>query len=104
MIHGGKTTFELAEHEQDVGTIFANNEKGYRLFPDAQEKINERTLGWPVIRPPDPWERIKEGMRIQKSSPQDYPWIQEFKHRYDVLIIGGGLVGNNGQKRMIKFL
>ena len=54
----------------------------------------ETTLGFPVIRPPHPWERIKEGFRWTKSGPEKYPWIQEFKDQYDIVIVGGGIVGS----------
>ena len=47
-----------------------------------------------MVRPPHPLERIKESFKIKKSSREDYPFIQDFKQHYDILIIGGGLVGS----------
>ncbi len=32
--------------------------------------------------------------RLTKSTPEEYPWIQEFKSQYDYLIVGGGIVGS----------
>jgi len=70
-------------------------------FPDptfvkleSHEDVREYSLGFPVIRPPAPVERWIEGLRLKKSSSEDYPWIQEFKSQYDYLIVGGGAVGS----------
>jgi len=54
----------------------------------------ETTLGFPVIRPPHPFDRVLEGIRMKKSSPEKYPFVQDFSHHYDILIVGGGLVGS----------
>jgi len=54
----------------------------------------ETTLGFPVVRPPHPLDRVREGMRLRKSSTEKYPYVQKFRHHYDVLIVGGGLVGS----------
>jgi len=72
-----------------------DNDAGYVTYPYRAYDYNEKTLGFPVIRPPPPLERIREGMRLNPSSPIDYPYIQEFKQRYDILIIGGGLMGSS---------
>ena len=48
-----------------------------------------------LLPPPAPlFSRIREGVRVTKSSAQDYPWIQDFQSTYDVLIVGGGIVGS----------
>ena len=52
------------------------------------------TPGFPVIRPPHPYDRIKEGIRLRKSSREDYPYVQDFGHHYDIVIVGGGMVGS----------
>ena len=39
-------------------------------------------------------QKMKEGLRMKKSGPQKYPWIQEFKDQYDIVIVGGGIVGS----------
>ena len=31
---------------------------------------------------------------MTKSSAQDYPWIQDFQSTYDMVIVGGGIVGS----------
>jgi len=54
----------------------------------------ETTLGFPVVRAPHPHQRFRESMRVRKSSSEDYPFIQEFKQHYDLLVVGGGLVGS----------
>ena len=58
------------------------------------EEPVETTLGFPVIRAPHPMDRITEGFRMTKSSRKDYPYIQDFQSHYDIVIIGGGLVGS----------
>jgi len=68
-----------------------NNTTPQKWHQDIPE---ETTLGFPVIRAPHPLERIKEGFRITKSSKEDYPFVQDFKSHYDIVIIGGGLVGS----------
>jgi len=80
---------------------FENAVRPLTTFPDptfenleSHEDVREYSLGYPVIRPPAVVERIREGFRINKSSPEDYPWIQEFKSHYDYLIVGGGVVGS----------
>ena len=59
-----------------------------------EEPVEETTLGFPVVRPPHPMDRMKEGLKIRKSSSKDYPFVQEFGQHYDLVIIGGGLVGS----------
>ena len=69
----------------------SNDKTEQKWHHDTQE---ETTLGFPVVRPPHPLERIKEGFRLRKSGPEKYPWVQEFKDQYDIVIVGGGIVGS----------
>ena len=96
----GETPNELAPRE-----IFTENSDNRSLdfFPPTRQKcvqkwhedpVEETTLGFPVVRPPHPAERIAEGFRIKKSGSEKYPYIQDHKQHYDILIIGGGLVGS----------
>jgi len=59
-----------------------------------EDPVQETTMGFPVIRKPHPFDRIREGARIKKSKTEDYPYIQDFKNHYDFLIVGGGLMGS----------
>jgi len=59
-----------------------------------EDPAEETTMGFPVIRKPHPFDRVREGIRIKKSRSEDYPYIQDFKNHYDFLIVGGGLVGS----------
>ena len=59
-----------------------------------EDPAEETTMGFPVIRQPHPFDRVREGIRIKKSRSEDYPYIQDFKNHYDFLIVGGGLVGS----------
>ena len=68
-----------------------NNTTAQKWHEDIPE---ETTLGFPVIRAPHPLERIIESCRITKSSKEDYPFVQDFKPHYDIVIIGGGLIGS----------
>jgi FAD-dependent oxidoreductase domain-containing protein 1 len=65
-----------------------NNQQWY------EEPVQETTMGWPVVRAPHPFKRWREGLRLKKSTPEQYPFIQDFKNHYDVLIVGGGMVGS----------
>ena len=87
------------------GEIFTENSDNRSIdyYPPSNDRTEQKwhhdtpeetTLGFPVIRPPHPLERIKEGLRFTKSGSAKYPWIQEFKDQYDIVIVGGGIVGS----------
>jgi len=96
----GKPPSELAPRE--IYTENADHRSITTFPPDHrtliqkwhEEEPEETTLGFPVVRPPHPLERWREGIRITKSSRADYPYIQDFNHHYDIVIVGGGLVGS----------
>lgn len=78
-----------------------NSVKPLISFPDPcfvelemHEQVKEYSLGWPVIRPPMLIDRWKQGLSFSPPDARYYPWIQEFRSHYDLLIIGGGLVGS----------
>ena len=82
---------------QEVFTENSDN-RSLDYYPPSNDRTEQKwhhdtpeetTLGFPVIRPPHPLERMKEGLRMKKSGPQKYPWIQEFKDQYDIVIVGG---------------
>ena len=96
----GDTEKDLAPIE-----IFTENtdNRSIEHYPPSRDRVTtkwhetpvqETTMGFPVVRAPHPLERFKEGFRWTKSSSADYPYIQEFGHHYDIVIIGGGLVGS----------
>jgi len=78
-----------------------NSVKPLVPFPDPcfielklHEQVKEYSLGWPVIRPPPVVDRIRQGLSLSKPDSRYYPFIQEFKSQYDLLIVGGGMIGS----------
>jgi len=78
-----------------------NSVKPLVSYPDPcfsglqmHEQVKEYSLGWPVIRPPMIIDRWRQGISFDAPDARYYPWIQEFRSHYDMVIIGGGLVGS----------